>query len=98
MGTVTQQVEVTTAAPLLQTESADFDQNISQEAIQNVPMNGRNWTALTELYPGVSTSPRVNINLGGTFEVGASYTSGGADYTAGGNSEGSRDNGYYVMA
>jgi hypothetical protein len=48
------------------------------------------------LTPGVSTSPRVNINLGGTFEVGASYTSGGADYTAGGNAEGSRDNGYYV--
>ena len=51
---------------------------------------------MTELTPGVSTSPRVNINLGGTFEVGASYTSGGADYTAGGNAEGSRDNGYYV--
>lgn len=84
------------SAPLLETESADLDQNISQEQIDNVPMNGRNWTSLTELTPGVSTSPRVNINLGGTFEVGASYTSGGADYTAGGNAEGSRDNGYYV--
>ena len=84
------------SAPLLQTESADLDQNISQEQIASVPMNGRNWTSLTELTPGVSTSPRVNINLGGTFEVGASYTSGGADYTAGGNAEGSRDNGYYV--
>ena len=89
-------MEVTTAAPLLQTESADLDQNISQHQIDSVPMNGRNWTSLTELTPGVSTSPRVNINLGGTFEVGASYTSGGADYTAGGNAEGSRDNGYYV--
>jgi Carboxypeptidase regulatory-like domain len=96
VGAVSEQVEVTTAAPLLQTESADLDQNISQETIASVPMNGRNWTSLTELTPGVSTSPRVNINLGGTFEVGASYTSGGADYTAGGNAEGSRDNGYYV--
>ena len=53
---------------------------------------------MTELTPGVSTSPRNNINtgLGGTYEVGAAYTSGGADYTAGGNAEGSRDNGYYV--
>jgi hypothetical protein len=84
------------SAPLLQTESADLDQNISEEEIASVPMNGRNWTSLTELTPGVSTSPRVNINLGGTYEVGASYTSGGADYTAGGNAEGSRDNGYYV--
>ncbi len=96
VGTISEQVQVTTAAPLLQTESADFDQEISQEQIASVPMNGRNWTSLTELTPGVSTSPRVNINLGGTFEVGASYSSGGADYTAGGNAEGSRDNGYYV--
>ncbi len=96
VGAASEQVVVTTTAPLMETESADFDQNISQEQIQNVPMNGRNWTSLTELTPGVSTSPRMNINLGGTFEVGASYTSGGADYTAGGNAEGSRDNGYYV--
>ncbi|MFZ1052918.1 MAG: TonB-dependent receptor [Candidatus Sulfotelmatobacter sp.] len=97
LASVAETVTVTgSSAPLLQTESADLDQNISQEQIASVPMNGRNWTALTELTPGVSTSPRVNINLGGTFEVGASYTSGGADYTAGGNAEGSRDNGYYV--
>src|SRR5271165_821804 len=97
LASVSQTLTVTgSSAPLLETESADLDQNISQEEIASVPMNGRNWTALTELSPGISTSPKVNINLGGTFEVGASYTSGGADYTAGGNSEGSRDNGYYV--
>ena len=61
-------------------------------------MNGRNWTSLAELTPAVSVSPRNNINMGsgGTYEVGSAYTSGGADYTAGGNAEGSRDNGYYV--
>jgi hypothetical protein len=97
LASVSEQVTVSgSSAPLLETESADLDQNISEEQIASVPMNGRNWTSLTELTPGVSTSPRVNINLGGTFEVGASYTSGGADYTAGGNAEGSRDNGYYV--
>ena len=97
LASVSEKVTVTgSSAPLLETESADLDQNISQDQISSVPMNGRNWTSLTELTPGVSTSPRVNINLGGTFEVGASYTSGGADYTAGGNAEGSRDNGYYV--
>jgi hypothetical protein len=96
VGAVSEKVEVTTAAPLLETETADLDQNIDQAQMASVPMNGRNWTSLTELTPGVSTSPRNNINLGGTYEVGASYTSGGADYTAGGNAEGSRDNGYYV--
>jgi hypothetical protein len=96
VGSVSEKVEVTTAAPLLQTESADYDQQITPQQIASVPMNGRNWTSLAELTPGVSVSPKVNINLGGTYEVGASYTSGGADYTAGGNAEGSRDNGYYV--
>jgi Carboxypeptidase regulatory-like domain len=97
LASVSEKVTVTGASvPLLETESASLDQNIDEQQIASLPMNGRNWTALTELTPGVSTSPRVNINLGGTFEVGASYTSGGADYTAGGNVEGSRDNGYYV--
>jgi hypothetical protein len=97
LASVSENVTVSaSSAPLLQTESADLDQNVSAEQVADVPMNGRNWTSLTELAPGISTSPRVNINLGGTFEVGASYTSGGADYTAGGNAEGSRDNGYYV--
>jgi hypothetical protein len=97
LASVSEKVTVSgSSAPLLETESADLDLNIDQNEISSVPMNGRNWTSLTELTPGVSTSPRVNINLSGTFEVGASYTSGGADYTAGGNAEGSRDNGYYV--
>ena len=97
LASVSETLTVTgSSAPLLETESADLDQNISQQQIADVPMNGRNWTSLTELTPGIATSPRNNINLGGTYEVGASYTSGGADYTAGGNAEGSRDNGYYV--
>ncbi|MGA7930311.1 MAG: carboxypeptidase-like regulatory domain-containing protein, partial [Candidatus Sulfotelmatobacter sp.] len=97
LASVSEKVTVTgSSAPLLETESADLDLKIDQNQISSVPMNGRNWTSLTELTPGVSTSPRLNINLGGTYEVGASYTSGGADYTAGGNAEGSRDNGYYV--
>ncbi len=97
LASVSEKVTVTgSSAPLLETQSADLDQSIDEQQIESVPMNGRNWTSLTELAAGVSTSPRVNINLGGTYEVGASYTSGGADYTAGGNAEGSRDNGYYV--
>jgi len=99
LASVSETITVTaSSALLLETESAGLDQNISQQQIAIVPMNGRNWTALSELSPGVSTSPRNNINTssGGTYEVGAAYTSGGADYTAGGNAEGERDNGYYV--
>jgi hypothetical protein len=41
LATVAEQVTVTgSSAPLLQTEDADLDQNISQQQIANVPMNG----------------------------------------------------------
>jgi Carboxypeptidase regulatory-like domain len=99
VASVSSTVTVTgSSAPLLDTETANVDQNVTQQQLETVPMNGRNWTSLTELTPAVSVSPRNNINMGsgGTYEVGSAYTSGGADYTAGGNAEGSRDNGYYV--
>src|ERR1700678_1786322 len=98
VASVSSTVTVTgSSAPLLDTETADLDQNVTQQQLETVPMNGRNWTSLAELTPAVSVSPRNNINMGsgGTYEVGSAYTSGGADYTAGGNAEGSRDNGYY---
>lgn len=97
LASVSETIKVTSSsAPLLETESAALDQNINQEQISSLPLNGRNFTSLANLTPGVSTTPRNNINLGGTYEVGASYVSGGVQYAAGGNTEGSRDNGIYV--
>lgn len=97
LASVSETLTVTgSSAPLLETESASLDQSISQQQIDSLPINGRNFTSLSNLTPGVSTSPRNNINLGGTYEVGASYASGGVQYAAGGNAEGSRDNGLYV--
>ena len=96
LATVSQEVTVTTSVPLLETQSEALDQNIDQKQVSDLPMNGRNFTSLADLTPGISTSPRPNINMGGTYEVGASYSSGGVDYAAGGITEGSRDNGYYV--
>jgi Carboxypeptidase regulatory-like domain len=97
LASVSENLTVTgSAAPLLETESAALDENISPQQVEDLPMNGRNFTSLSNLTPGVSTSPRNNINLGGTYEVGASYASGGVQFAAGGNAEGSRDNGLYV--
>ena len=54
VGDVNQAVEVTGAAPLLQTENASVGQVISKEAVQSLPLNGRNFVQLAILSPGVT--------------------------------------------
>ena len=53
VASVSSTVTVTgSSAPLLDTETANLDQNVTQQQLETVPMNGRNWTSLTELTPG----------------------------------------------
>ncbi|HZO55937.1 MAG TPA: carboxypeptidase regulatory-like domain-containing protein [Bryobacteraceae bacterium] len=54
VGSVEQAVEVTGAIPLLQTENASVGQVISKEAVNSLPLNGRNFVQLAILAPGVS--------------------------------------------
>ena len=54
VGGLEQAVEVTAAAPLLQTENASVGQVISSEAVNALPLNGRNFVQLAILAPGVS--------------------------------------------
>ncbi|MBM3783752.1 MAG: TonB-dependent receptor [Acidobacteria bacterium] len=54
VGDVNQSVEVVGAAPLLQTENASVGQVISKEAVQSLPLNGRNFVQLAILAPGVT--------------------------------------------
>jgi hypothetical protein len=95
-GSVTQSVVVNTNSVTLETGQANVDTNVSSQQLDQLPLNGRNFTSIAALAPGVSTSPQVNINPGGTFSVGAQFASGGVTFTTGGLIEGSRDNGFYV--
>ena len=54
VGGLEQAIEVTAAAPLLQTENASIGQVISSEAVNALPLNGRNFVQLAILAPGVS--------------------------------------------
>jgi hypothetical protein len=54
IGAVQQTVEVTTQAPLLQTENAAVGQVIAQKPIAELPLNGRNFAQLAVLAPGVT--------------------------------------------
>ncbi len=54
-GDVAQTVEVTTAAPLVDTTSSTLGGTISNETINDLPLNGRNYMNLISLRPGVTT-------------------------------------------
>jgi len=54
-GQVTQTVEVTGAAPLLQTTDASVGQVVNSRNVNNLPLNGRNFTFLAQLAAGVTT-------------------------------------------
>jgi hypothetical protein len=54
-GMVTQTIEVTGAPPPLQTQNASVGQVISSRAVNDLPLNGRNFTFLAQLAAGVNT-------------------------------------------
>jgi len=54
-GAATETIEVSTAPPLLQTEEASVGQVIGTEAVNNLPLNGRNFTFLAQLGAGMNT-------------------------------------------
>jgi len=54
-GAVTQTIEVTGAPPALQTQNASVGQVVSARAVNNLPLNGRNFTFLAQLAAGVNT-------------------------------------------
>lgn len=56
-GTVSQQVTVTAAAPLLQAESAAIGQTIDTQAVNDLPLETRDWASLAQLSAGVTTAP-----------------------------------------
>lgn len=54
-GSVTETVEVTAAAPVLQTQDASVGQVVDERSTNNLPLNGRNFTFLAQLSAGVGT-------------------------------------------
>jgi hypothetical protein len=54
-GKVTETVEVTSEAPLLQSEDASVGQVVNQKNVNDLPLNGRNFTFLAQLAAGVNT-------------------------------------------
>jgi hypothetical protein len=77
VGSTTETIKVTSAEPLLETQTSDIGQVISNKSIENLPLNQRNPFSLILLVPGV------------TGTVGSSFT--GLQFNVNGGRAGSTD-------
>src|SRR5260370_30310615 len=55
IGSVSNRVEVTTEAPTVQLTSSDISATVNATTVRELPLNGRSWTDLASLQPGVDT-------------------------------------------
>ncbi len=67
LGQVTQTVEVTAQPALVNTQSGEVGNLINGDQGKELPLNGRNFVALTKLVPGTTPSSGGGLN---TFDVG----------------------------
>ncbi|MGC2400416.1 MAG: carboxypeptidase regulatory-like domain-containing protein, partial [Acidobacteriaceae bacterium] len=66
VGTASQTVTVTSAAELLQASSSELGAVVEERTVNELPLNGRNFTALLTLAPGVNP---VNYSQNNTFNL-----------------------------
>ena len=57
VGKVTETVEVTSAIPAVQTNSSAISATVDSTTVRELPLNGRDWTSLATLEPGVAKIP-----------------------------------------
>ncbi|HWA97713.1 MAG TPA: carboxypeptidase-like regulatory domain-containing protein, partial [Pirellulales bacterium] len=69
LGQVSQQVEVSAAPPVMQTEDASVGQEYSTNTINSTPLNGRNYVYIAQLAAGIV--PTGNSRGGGTGDFSA---------------------------
>jgi hypothetical protein len=58
-------IEVTASTPLLQADSATISSTVTAKAVQDLPLNGRNFVQLVSLVPGANEGPGNGLSSGG---------------------------------
>jgi hypothetical protein len=83
VGETSQTVQVTEAAPQIDLTSSTLTGQVESQTVQDLPLNGRDWTSLATLHPGValieeqmdySTSARGNRGFGSELTVSGQRT------------------------
>jgi len=57
-------VEVTASTPLLQTDSSTLSSTVTSQAVQDLPLNGRNFVQLAQQVPGANEGPPAGLTSG----------------------------------
>jgi hypothetical protein len=90
VGEMTESVTIEASTPLLQTSSSELGTTVTNEQIEALPLNGRNFVSLTRTVPGVLRgNPGANIDGAGSLAWRAS-----ASFSA--NGQRARDNNYML--
>jgi carboxypeptidase family protein len=96
VGSTTQEVTVSTTAPLLAATTSDVGQVVDRRVLQNIPLNGRAFWQLTQLTPGATYTPgganpytgsgairarAVNVSINGSDPQQTGWSLDGANIT-----------------
>jgi hypothetical protein len=99
-GAVTETVQITAEAPVLQTDSATLGTAITGKLVQDLPLNGRNYVQLALLVPGVSSGPANGLATGTRPDdrrLNSSYSVNGQDPVVNNNMIDGMDNNERVI-
>jgi hypothetical protein len=64
VGQLTETVNVDSASPALQSDSSVVAALITEKAVQDLPLNGRNFVSLAQITPGVNEGPPKGLSSG----------------------------------
>jgi hypothetical protein len=65
LGAESTTVEVEAQTPLLQADNATVSSTVTEKAVQDLPLNGRNFVQLVQLVPGANEGPGNGLTSGG---------------------------------
>ena len=70
VGNVSQVIQVTGAAPIVQLASSTISGNVNATTVRELPLNGRSWTDLATLQPGITSIHAMVSTADGPDRIG----------------------------